>query len=289
MRPAPFEYLAPRTKHEAVDLMTGTDGSVLPLAGGQSLVALLNARAIRPRIVLDLNRVPGLDGIEVTASSVRVGAMTRTRTIESSGPLREALPILPAAAARVATVQIRYRSTVGGSLCHADPAAHLPTVAVALGADLLLLSSTGVRTVPAEEFFVDEFRTARRPDELLTDIEFPRLPGLTYRFTEVTRRGHLGFPLVGLCAGFEIQGGRFTAVRMAASGVGPQPLRLRAAEQMLLSCRVTADPAAVAEKAVACTAPRTDLHGDAGYRRDLLRILICRTLNDAAAKRNRDD
>ncbi|MFE7132818.1 FAD binding domain-containing protein [Streptomyces sp. NPDC057638] len=233
MKPVPFDYHLPRSVDEALELLRGPRPRPVPLAGGQSLVPLLNLRAVRPTAVLDLNRVPGLDGIEIGERGVRVGAMTRLSTLEHSAPLAEALPVLPATAARVAHPQIRHRATLGGTLCQADPAGQLSTVALALGAELTLRSVSGTRTVAATEFFTGAGTTALRAGELLTGITFPRDPLARHHFTSVTRRGGGGLPLAGLCATVVLDGTVATRLTLAASGVADRPLRLYAAERAL--------------------------------------------------------
>lgn len=188
MKPAAFEYRAPGTVSEALTLLAEAGNkSTAVLAGGQSLVPLLNTRSVRPRIVVDLNRLPGLDGITVTGETVRIGAMTRLREVASDPALRAKLPILPETATLVAHPQIRGRSTIGGCLCHADPAAELPTLAVALGARLRLRSYRGDRVEPADSFFRAAHRTTRCDDELLVSVKFPIHPGM--RFTSPSSPG----------------------------------------------------------------------------------------------------
>ncbi|MFE2409357.1 FAD binding domain-containing protein [Kitasatospora sp. NPDC059408] len=279
MKPAPFEYRAAGTLDEALALLDPPGHSIAPLAGGQSLVPLLNLRRVRPAVVLDLNRLTELAGVEVTGTAVLVGAMTRLHDLERHEGLRAALPVVPQTAARVAHRQIRHRATLGGSLCHADPAAQLAATAVALGATLRLRRAGGERTVPAEEFFTGPHRTVRRPDELLTAVSFPRRPGFRYRFESVTRRGGAGFPLVGVCVGVRLEAGAVAEARIAACGVADRPLRLTGAEQALAGYGAAAADGAlgeVADAAVAGTRPPSDLHGSAGFRGDLLRAVLRR-------------
>jgi carbon-monoxide dehydrogenase medium subunit len=194
------------------------------------------------------------------------------------------MPILPTTAALVAYPQIRTRSTLGGCLCHADPAAELPTLAVALGARLHLRSAVGTKIVDADTFFRSASVTSRAPGELLTEVEFPRHPGFRFCFEEVTRGG--GFPLVGLCLGVATDSdGVVTAVRLAGAGVADRPLRLRAAEQALIACRLSHDLGDVLDAASAELTPPSDLHGTAAYRRGLMRALLCRATTRLAMER----
>jgi aerobic carbon-monoxide dehydrogenase medium subunit len=275
VKPPAFDYQDPRTLDEAVGLLAGTDHDITVLAGGQSLVPLLNLRLARPDVLLDLNRVPGLDGVEIDGAAVRIGAMARLATLERDAALGQALPILPEAIALVAHPQIRNRTTVGGSLCHADPAAELPAVAVALDARLHLRSHGGSREVPAVEFFKTVFTTSKRPDELLTAVEFPRHDGFRFCFEEVSRR-HGDFPFVGLCFGVALEDGVVTAARLAGSGVGERPLRLPAAEAALVGLRLSGDLTGVLDAASAEVDPPSDIHGSSSFRRGLLRAVIRR-------------
>jgi len=275
MKPPLFDYHEPRTVEDAVAALApaGRDCSVL--AGGQSLLPLLNLRRVRPNVVVDINRVAGLDGIRITADAVRIGTLARLRTLERDTSLREALPILPATAVLVAYPQIRTRSTLGGSLCHADPAAELPALAVALDARLHLRSALGTRIVDAGTFFRPASATSRGPGELLTEVEFARHPGFRFCFEEVTRGG--GFPLVGLCFGVATDGdGVVTAARLAGAGVADRPLRLRAAEQALIARRLPDDLGDVLDAVSAELTPPSNLHGTTAYRRGLMRTLLRR-------------
>ncbi|MCW2904512.1 MAG: carbon monoxide dehydrogenase medium chain, partial [Streptosporangiaceae bacterium] len=233
MKPPAFDYQEPRTLNEIVELLARADQDATVLAGGQSLVPLLNLRLARPDVVVDINRVPGLDGIEVADDAVTIGAMARLSALERDGALDDALPIVPEAIRLVAHPQIRNRTTLGGSLCHADPAAELPAVAIALDARLHLRSRDAGRTEDAADFFQSVFTTTRRPEELLTAVEFPRHPGFRFCFEEVARR-HGDFPFVGLCLGVQIEDGVVTAARLAGAGIAERPLRLPVTEGALV-------------------------------------------------------
>lgn len=275
MKPPAFGYVEPRTVEQAVDALASAGRDRVVLAGGQTLLPLLNQRQRRPAVVVDINRVSGLDGITISGSTVRVGAMVRLRTLERDVALREALPILPDTAGFVAYPQIRTRTTIGGSLCHADPAAELPALAVALDARLHLRSRTRTRIEDADTFFRSASLTTCRPDELLTEIEIPRHPGFAFRFDEVRRGG--GFPLVGLCFGVTADDrGVVTAARMAGAGVADRPLRLRAGEAELVGRRLSDGLDDVLEAVSAEIAPPSDSYGTSHYRRGLMRTLIRR-------------
>lgn len=286
MKPVAFEYHAPDSVPGALELLAGTSGQTMPLAGGYSLVPLLSRRLHRPAAVVDLNRVPDLAGIRVTDDRVQLGAMTRLCTLETSPALRDALPILPETAGYVAHQQIRWRSTLGGSLCHADPAAELPALAVALGARFQLRSADGARTVAAADFYRGAHGTARRPDELLTEVEFPRHRALRFRFEEVSRRGGAGLPLVAACVGLALDDeGTVTGARIAAAGVADRPLRLAAAEQALTGLRAGGPLTGTLDAAADAASPAEDVHGDAAYRRALLRAVIRRAVAHLTSER----
>ncbi|MGW4905298.1 FAD binding domain-containing protein [Streptomyces sp. NPDC004270] len=288
MKPAPFEYRAPDTLDEALALLTRAGRPAVPLAGGQSLMPLMNLRKVRPGTLVDLGRVPGLSGVRITPDAVRIGAMTTLRELEIDTALQSALPVVPQAAAHVGHLQIRHRATLGGSLCHADPAAQLPAVAVALGARLVLRGGDGVRSVCAEEFFTGAHSTARRPDELLTDVEFPRREGFRYHFEEVAKRGGAGRPLVGVCLGAVLDGLVVVRASIAVSGVADRPLRLRQAEAALAGRRLDSPLGNVPDLAADTVDPPSDLHGSAAYRRDMLRIALRRAaVATATARRPR--
>jgi aerobic carbon-monoxide dehydrogenase medium subunit len=288
VKPAPFDYRAPGTLDEALVLLTRAGRPAVPLAGGQSLMPLLNLRKVRPATLVDLGRVPGLRGIRITPDAVRVGAMTTLRELETDTALHAALPVVPQAAAHVGHLQIRHRATLGGSLCHADPAAQLPAVALALGARLVLRGGDGVRSMDAEEFFTGAHRTARRPDELLTDVDFPRREGFRYHFEEVARRGGAARPLVGVCLGAVLDDLVVVRASIAASGVADRPLRLRQAEEALVGRRLDGPLGDVLDAAADAAAPPSDVHGSAAYRRDMLRTALRRAaVATATARRPR--
>lgn len=230
MKPASFEYAAPVSIGEAVALLDELSGKeVKLLAGGQSLVPMMNLRLARPTHLIDLNRVEGLAGIEVGDGEVRVGALTRHREVERSAELRSVLPLLPVTASFIASPAIRARGTIGGSCCHADPVAEWPMVARLLDASFEVTGARGGRSVPAADFFVSVFTPALEPDELLTGIRFP-LPGPSggWGFAEFTRK--VGdFAVIAAAARVEVDQGRVVTAGVAIAGAGPTPLRSPAA------------------------------------------------------------
>ncbi|HEX3513697.1 MAG TPA: FAD binding domain-containing protein [Trebonia sp.] len=278
MKPPVFDYQDPATIDEVLGLLSVARADASLLAGGQSLMPLLNMRRVRPRVLIDINRVEGLDEVSVTSESVTIGATARLARLARNPEIAAAVPALPRVISFVAHPQIRTRTTIGGSLSYADPAAELPALAVALGATLHLRSSAGSRAVPAEGFFETAFTTGRRPDELLTHVEFPRHPGLTMRYDEIARAGD--FPFVGLCLGLRLAGGEVTEARAAAAGAADRPVRLGALERSLIG----RSPGAAADDAARAASdevdPLTDQHATGDYRRGALRALVRRLLSE---------
>lgn len=278
MKPASFKYAAPESVGEALDLLAehSHDGKVL--AGGQSLVPLLNMRLARPHVLIDLNRVAGLDYIREDNGTVAIGAMTRQRTVERSPMVREKLPLLWEAIRFVGHPQIRNRGTVGGSLAHADPSAELPAVAVASGATLVARSPRGERTLDAEEFFVSYLATALEPDELLTEVRFPVHGHRGTAFLEVSRR-HGDYALAGVAAMVTVRDGRCEDARLAFTGVGPVPIRIPEAEAALTG-RAPTDGVFAEISGIVSTRldPDSDIHASADYRRRVSGTLAARAL-----------
>lgn len=277
MKPAAFDYHRPDTVEDVLGLLTGGAPDVALLAGGQSLVRLMNLRTVRPSVVVDINRVAGLGNLTATADALRIGSMVRLHRIEHDPVVRERLPVLARAAALVGHPQIRSRATIGGSLCHGDPAAELPTLAVALGARLRLRSSDGERTVAAEEFYHQPYTTARRPSELLTGIEFPVPSGVVRHVEEISRRTN-DLPLVVVCVALGLAGGTVASARIAAGGVAPTPVRLTAAEHALTGLAHGAPLDAVLAAAAEEADPPDVPHAPPGLRRALLRTALRRAL-----------
>ncbi|HEX9821570.1 MAG TPA: xanthine dehydrogenase family protein subunit M [Methylomirabilota bacterium] len=286
MKPPRFDYLAPRSLDEALDLLARHGEQAKVLAGGQSLVPLLNFRLVRPGHLVDLNDVPGLAGIRVDDGHLVIGAMTRQREVETSAVVRARCPLLAEAMPQIGHVQIRNRGTVGGSLAHADPAGELPAVVAALGGELVLRSARGQRVLQPAQFFVGYLTTAAAPDELLVEARVPVIPPRTgSAFIEVSRR-HGDFALVGVAATVTVDaGGVCTAAAVALTGVGPTPVVAREAARALVG--VTPAPAAFEEagrRVSGSVEPDSDLHASSEYRRHLAGVLTRRALERAAGR-----
>ncbi|WP_055554948.1 xanthine dehydrogenase family protein subunit M [Streptomyces sp. NBRC 110028] len=281
-----FDYTAPTTVDDALRALHAPGLTVTPLAGGQSLVPLLTRREIRPDVVVDLNGISALAGIDVGPDRVRIGAMTRLRDLEQHAELARALPVLASAAASVAHPHIRVRATLGGSLCHAAPAAALPAVAVALGADVVLRSVRGARSVPAARFASGAGTTVRARDEVLTEVTFPRIDGLAYEFSELCTRGSTGYPVVGVCLGLQVADGLVRTARVVVTGCGPVPARLPGVEAALAGRPVTGPhPELVAS--VAREAARGPGYEDQEYRAEVAGVLLLRALSARAGREGR--
>ena len=286
MKPPPFRYADPATLAEALDLLArdGADGKVL--AGGQSLMPLLNFRLARPAHVIDVNRLDTLAAIAPAADGgLRLGALARQRALERSALVRDRCPLLAQALAFVGHPQIRARGTLGGSLAHADPAAELPATMIALEARLTLRRAGGERTVAAEDFFVGLLTTALAHDELLTEIALPPWPPRTGSGVREVAKRHGDFALGGVAATLTIDAqGRVAGARLVGFGVGPVPVRLADAERSLVGGAPT--PTAFAEAgrlASAAVDPADDIHASAAYRARLAGVLTTRVLTDALA------
>jgi len=283
LKPAAFDYYAPSTFDEALALLDSQRDKAVILAGGQSLVPLMNFRLARPATVIDINRLSELSYIRIEGGVMRIGALTRHADLEESDLVSGALPLLREAVKFVGHAQIRNRGTVGGSVSHADPAAELPTVFVALGARFHVASSTQRRAIAADEFFVDAFMTALRPGELLVEIEIPLLPsGSGTSFVEFARR-HGDFAIGGACAALSLgNDDSCTRARLVLLAAGPRPTRVQTAESALTGSRLNDDVLDVSAKLAAEAAqPTGDIHGSRAYRLHLLRVMARRALETA--------
>jgi CO/xanthine dehydrogenase FAD-binding subunit len=287
MKPPSFEYAAPATVAEAVALLQRYDGEAMVLAGGQSLMPLLNMRFARPAALIDLNRIAGLDTIREEAGQIVLGAMVTKRQVERSELVATRQPLLHAATRWIAHPQIRNRGTVGGSMAQADPAAEYPAVAVALGAELCVTGPEGERRIAAADFFVTYLTTDLAEHELLTEIRVPVLPERTgWAIQEVARR-HGDFAMVGAVVTLALDpSGRCGDARVVLFGVGPVPLRATAAEAVL---RGQAPDRALFEAAATAAEgqveePIADVHASAEYRRHLAAVLTRRSLEEAAGR-----
>ncbi|HSF05518.1 MAG TPA: xanthine dehydrogenase family protein subunit M [Methylomirabilota bacterium] len=284
MKPPRFEYHAPATTEEALGLLAGYGGEAKVLAGGQSLMPLLNFRLVRPAALIDLNRIAALAYIREVDGQVRFGAMTRQRTVEFSPVVRQRLPLLTEATRWVGHLPIRTRGTIGGSIAHADPAAEYPAVLAALDGEVVARSARGERTLRSSDLFQTYLTTTLEPDEILTEVRLPAMPaGAGYAFEEFARR-HGDFAIVGIAALIVLEGRRVVRARLATAGAHPVPCRLRAAEEILERDGLNEEAiAAAAARAGELVEPDSDIHASADYRRHLTGVLTARALKRARA------
>ncbi|MGB7588412.1 MAG: xanthine dehydrogenase family protein subunit M [Solirubrobacterales bacterium] len=269
MKPAAFSYARATTVEEALQLLDlhGTESKLL--AGGQSLIPLLNFRLARPSVLIDINPVRSLDFIrERTDGTIEIGALTRQRDVERSELVARACPLLAAAVGHIGHPQIRNRGTVGGSLAHADPAAELPLALVALNGEIVARSGKGTRTIAGSDFFLGLWETTLGPDELVELIRFPALsPGSGWSFAEVTHRAG-DFAVVAVAVVLTVgAAGQITSCSVALSGASSRPTRLTDLESNLLGSVCSNEAFARAGELAEALAFRADIRGSGGYRR----------------------
>ena len=284
MKPAPFEYHRPGSLSEATALLSSLENAKV-LAGGQSLVPMMNFRYLIVDHIVDLGAVEGLSGISSDSKTLRIGAMTRQREIEFSDEVARHCPLMYEALRHIGHRQTRNRGTIGGSLSHADPAAELSTVCAALDANVEVASAKGSRKVPFREFAVGFMATALAPDEILTAIEVPIWPaGHGYGFREFARRRG-DFAIVGAAALVECDPkGVVRRASIALCGVAPAPIRLTDAEAALTGKPLEKESVKSAAGAARTIDPMTDIHASADYRRHLAEVQVFRALCDAGRR-----
>ncbi len=267
MIPAPFDYEVAGSVEEAIELLGSREDAKL-LAGGHSLLPAMKLRLARPSLLVDLGRLSELRYVREEGGLIALGALARHHDLATSELLREGCPLLASAAAQVGDPQVRHRGTVGGSLCHGDPASDLSTVLVALEAELRLRGPQGERAMAAGEFFQGVFQTALGPQEVLTEIRIPRATGTYVKF----HRRAQDWATVGVAVA-RVDG----SVRVALTSMGPTPLRARGVEEAVAA---GADPASAADRADEGTSPASDVAASAEYRRHLARVLVRRALEE---------
>lgn len=286
MKPALFEYFDPSTVDETLKLLGEHGDDAKILAGGQSLVPLMNFRLARPKVIVDVNKVPGLDYLREANGMIQIGAMTRQRTVENSALIKAQCPLLYDATYWVGHLAIRTRGTVGGTIAHADPAAEYPCVLAALEGEVVVTGQGGQKVVKPEDFFVTFLTTSLQPTEMVTEVRFPKVPPEAgWHFMEFSRR-HGDFAIVGVAAVIQLDKQRkCTDARIALCGVGGSPFKARTSENMLKGTELTDKVIqAAAEKVGEEVEPEGDLHGSAEYRKHLAKVLTGRTLRKALEK-----
>jgi carbon-monoxide dehydrogenase medium subunit len=284
VKPAPFEYHAPDSAKEAVDLLAQLGDEAKVIAGGQSLVPVLAMRLAAFGHLIDIRRITALVGIEERGDRVWIGAGTTEAEIGRSELVARRVPLLSRATPLIGHFQIRNRGTIGGSLAHADGAAEYPAVALALDGCVEALSPRGQRTIKAAEFFTGIWTTALEPDELLTGVSFPAAAERQGFAIEEFARRHGDFAVAGAAVAVGLDpGGRLSASGIALFGLGPTALRAASAEAAVAGVPASdVDPAAVGQAAVAdLDAVPSDLHGTAGYRKKLGAAMVARAWEKA--------
>ncbi len=289
MKPAWFDYYAPRSLDEALRILADAGPNGRVLAGGQSLMPMLNCRLVNPDVLVDINRIEALNRLDVTEDTLTVGALVRHADLLHDGRVRAGWPLLFEATKQVAHPAIRNRGTVCGSIAHNDPAAEHPSVLVTLGGTVTIASAAGRRELPAERFFTGILSTALQPGEMVVAVRYPRPPAATGAgFVEFARR--LGdFAMAGAAATLTIRDGVCEQARLTIVGMGEGPFRARAAEDALTARHLSADDchdafAEVAEKVTAAVEPADDVHASAPYRRHLAGVMARRALETALAR-----
>jgi carbon-monoxide dehydrogenase medium subunit len=286
MKPAQFDYVKARSAAEAVRALSGSDDAKV-LAGGQSLVPLMNFRLAQPPLLVDINGLTELAGIIEVDGALRIGAMTRLRQLELSPLAAARVPVLAHAARWVGHVQIRNRGTVGGSVAHGDPSAEIPAMCVLLEAEMTLVSGRGTRVVPAGDFFEGILTTAVEPDELLTEVRVP-IPsaGAVWGFSEYAQR-HGDFAVAGVGCVVDGTGG---AARVVAFGPSERPMRCPSAEEILAADGLSLDLApSVADAATSDVAAATDAVGaEAQHRVATVRAMAHKAVEQAARRREEE-
>jgi aerobic carbon-monoxide dehydrogenase medium subunit len=267
--PAAFDYVRAGSVDEAVALLAEHGGDAKLLAGGHSLLPMMKLRLAFPSVLIDIRQLAEASYVRVDGDAIAIGALTRHCDLVTSDVLRTEAPLIAEVASYVGDPQIRNRGTIGGSLSHADPAADLPTAALASDATLVLQSGTGRREVPAAEFFLGYFDTAMNADEMMVEIRVPRTGPTGWHYEKFTRRAN-DWAIVAVAT---------VAGRIAMANMGSQPLRATATEEALASGASASDAAALAADG---TEPIEDMHANADYRRHLARVLTRRSLESAA-------
>lgn len=283
MKPAKFDYVAPTTVDAAVEALLAANGEGKVLAGGQSLLPLLNFRMTRPAVLVDLNGIKGLSFIELRGDRVAIGALTRHREIEHSPLIASKLPVMAAAMRHVAHLAIRNRGTIGGSLSHADPAAELPMLSLFYGAELSVQGPAGRRVVAAEDFFVDALTNCLEPEEIVVEIGFPILAHDGWAFEEVARRFG-DFALASIAVSVRRGSSTIDDVRVAVMGVADTPLRLRDVEEKFTGAAIDEQtPDRFSDLVTSCVSANGDLHASSEYRQHLLGQLAVRAMRTVLA------
>ncbi|NIM95425.1 MAG: xanthine dehydrogenase family protein subunit M [Anaerolineales bacterium] len=283
MKPSSFEYFAPRTLEKTIELLEQYGDDAKIIAGGQSLVPLMNFRLGRPGVLIDINRIRELEFINEDDDKLEIGALTRERDLEISPLVQRKCPILPKAISFIGHVAIRNRGTIGGSLAHADPSAEIPVIARCLDAEITVIGSSGERKIKSDEFFLTYLTTSLSPSEILIGVKIPILhPKMGWSFLELSRRsGDFAIVAVAIVLVIE-EDGLCSEARICLGGVAPTPVRPDGAEQLISGQLITDELIDMAaQEAVKATDAESDYHATADYRREMVRVFVKRGLNEA--------
>jgi aerobic carbon-monoxide dehydrogenase medium subunit len=284
MKPAPFVYERPQSLDAVLALLAENHSDTKILAGGQSLVPMMNFRLAKPERLIDINRLPNLDYIRLDGAEIAIGALARHADVKDSALVAQHAPLMHAAYEWIAHAAVRNRGTLCGNLCHCDPASEMPAIMLACGATMVLQSKAKTRRVAAADFFLGLYETAVQPDEMLVEVRVPIAPpGQTFGFLEVSmRKGDYAWVVVACLA--TLSAGKFTQVAITAAGIGSCAVRLTDVEKAVngqSATQATCDQAG--QLAYDQVEPFGDVANSAQYRRDLVRTLVSRTLAQAAA------
>jgi CO/xanthine dehydrogenase FAD-binding subunit len=286
MKPTAFEYFTPSTVKEAIGLLKSEGDGAKILAGGQSLLAMMNFRAARPTALIDINKIKELDYIREEGNEIVIGALTRERTLETSPLIKEKCPILAKAITHIGHLPIRFRGTIGGSLVHADPTAEIPIASVVLGAKMKIAGLSGERVVNASEFFLTYLTSALEEYEMLVEVRIPTFSQATtaWSYVDISRR-HGDFAIVAVASILAMdKGGVCKEARIALGGVAPTPIRVKDAEMVLTGGKLTdklIEDAAIKAAESEDVNPDSDYHATAEYRKAMAKVLTQRGLKEA--------
>lgn len=286
MKPSAFEYFTPSTVKEALQLLKSQGDGAKIIAGGQSLVAMMNFRAARPTALVDINNIKELDYLREEGNEIAIGALTRERTVEASPLIKEKCPILAKAISHIGHLPIRFRGTIGGSLVHADPTAEIPIASVAMGAKIKIAGLSGERVVDASDFFLTYLTSAVEEDEMLVEVRIPTFPpkSTAWSYVDISRR-HGDFAIVAVASILSMDGGGVCReARIALGGVAPTPIRVKSAEEVLAGQKITdklIEEAAIKAAESEDVNPDSDYHATAEYRKAMAKVLTQRGLKEA--------
>jgi carbon-monoxide dehydrogenase medium subunit len=285
MFPAAFDYRAPASLAEAVEILHERGDDAKVMAGGQSLIPLLKLRFAQPALVVDIGRLPSMSGIRRKDGQITLGALTRHVDVERSTELMAVCAILPEAAHYISDPLVRNRGTVGGSICHADPSGDWGSVMLALGADFVAHSKSGERVIHAADFFQGPFTTALKADEVLTEIRIPLGSGRSGGAYNKLERKVGDFATVAVAVQVELNGGKVTKAGIGLTSVGEKNLKAVAAEQALIGHEPTDEVIAeAARQAAAAAEPKADIRGSVEFKKDIVRVFVQRGLKTAVAR-----